>query len=195
MENTTDLQTRKSNNANKEIKHLDREKSAYGISGFFPAIVNLIAEDGDNFFRYLKTLGLTREKNLVVLSSRRHYYYDEEEMKNVKTLINLKKLNLIKYLDEFLYTLVNILPENSNILGCFNDCNTELKNGVSILHPIKMLRHRINILDLRIERTLNKKIVSDILMAHGFKISDITEMNGITYFCAQKCRKAAVMRA
>jgi hypothetical protein len=194
MANTTDLQTRKSNSVS-EIKHLDREKSAYGISGFFPAIVNLIAEDGDNFFRYLKSLGLTREKNLVVLSSKRHYYYDEEEMKNVRTLINLKKLNQIKYLDEFLYSLANILPKQSNFLGCFNDSNTELKNGVSILHPIKMLRHKINILDLRIERTLNKTTVAEILETHGFKISNMTEMDGITYFCAQKVRKAEVMRA
>lgn len=195
MESITDLQTRKSNNTGSEIKHLDREKSAYGISGFFPAIVNLIAEDGNNFFRYLKSLGLTREKNLVVLSSRRHYYYDEDEMKNVKTLINLKKLNLIKYLDEFLFTLVKILPQDTKFLGCFNDCNVSFKNGGSILHPIKLLRQKINIFDLRVERTLNKKIVSETLESHGFKITDMTEIDGIIYFCAQKARKAEVLRA
>jgi hypothetical protein len=194
MENISDLQTRQNSNST-GINHPDRDRSSHGISGFFPAIVNLIAEDGENFFRYLKSLGLTRENNLVVLSSRHHYYYDMDEMKSVKTLINLKKLNMIKYLDEFLSTLVQILPPDTKFLGCFSDCNVSLKNGASFLHPLKLLRHKINILDLRIERTLNKKTVSEILESHGFKITNMTEMNGLTYFCSQNVRKPARLRA
>jgi len=194
MENISDLQTSQNLKVS-GINHPDREKSSHGISGFFPAIVNLIAEDGDNFFRYLKSLGLTRENNLIVLSSRHHYYYDEDEMKNVKTLINLKKLNLIKYLDEFLFTLVKILPQNTKFLGCFYDCNVSLKNGHSILHPIKLLRHKINIFDLRDERTLNKKTVVETMESHGFKVTNMTEMDGITYFCSQKVRKANALIA
>lgn len=194
MENISNLPTTQ-NPAVPEISHHDRDKSSHGISGFFPAIVNLIAEDGENFFRYLKALGLARENNLVVLSSRHHYFYDEEEMKSVKTLVNLRKLNIIKYLDEFLYTLVQILPSDTKFLGCFSDCNVSLKNGVSLLHPIKLLRQKINILDLRIERNLNRQAVSDILESHGFKVINMTEMAGITYFCAQKTGKADAKRA
>ena len=79
----------------------------------------MIAEDGGSFFNYLKDLGLSRENNLVVLSSRHHYFYDEDELKNVRTLINLRKLNLIKYLDEFLFSLVQVLPPDTKFLGCF----------------------------------------------------------------------------
>jgi hypothetical protein len=194
MENISNLQTSQ-NPAVTENNHHDRDKSSHGISGFFPAIVNMIAEDGENFFRYLKALGLARENNLVVLSSRHHYFYDEEEMKSVKTLVNLRKLNMIKYLDEFLYTLVQILPSDTKFLGCFSDCNVSLKNGVSLLHPIKLLRQKINILDLRIERNLSRQTVSDILESHGFKIINMTEKDGITYFCAQKTGKADAIRA
>jgi hypothetical protein len=177
------------------MNHPDRDTSAHGISGFFPAIVNLIAEDGENFFRYLKTLGLSRENNLVVLSSKYHYYYDENEMKSVKTLINLRKLNMIKYLDEFLFTLVQILPPDTKFLGCFSDCKAPEMTKVSFLHPIKLLRRTINILDSNGERTMNKTSVSEILESYGFKIVNMTEMEGLTYFCAQNVRKPAKLRA
>jgi hypothetical protein len=177
------------------MTHPDRDKNSHGISGFFPAIVNMIAEDGGNFFRYLKALGLSRENNLVVLSSRYHYYYDENEMKSVKTLINLRKLNMIKYLDEFLTTLVHILPPDTKFLGCFYDSKVPLKNGFSIIHPLKLLRQKINILDLNGERTMNKASASEILESHGFKILNMTEINGITYFCTQKLRKIVELRA
>jgi hypothetical protein len=194
MENISDPTTIETLNG-PDINHPDRDKSSQGVTGFFPAIVNMIAEDGDNFFRYLKALGLSREKNLVVLSSRHHYYYDENEMKSVKTLINLKKLNMIKYLDEFLFTLVQILPPDTKFLGCFSDSKAELKYRVSLLHPLRLLKHKINLLDLSGERTLNKKTVSEILESHGFKITNMTEMNGLTYFCSQNVPKPAALRA
>jgi hypothetical protein len=155
----------------------------------------MIAEDGENFFRYLKTLGLSRENNLVVLSSRYHYYYDENEMKSVKTLINLRKLNMIKYLDEFLFSLVQILPPDTKFLGCFSDCKTNESTITSFLHPIKLLRRKINSLDLSSERTMNKNSVAEMLESFGFKIINMTEMDGITYFCSQNVRKPAELRA
>lgn len=177
------------------MNHPDRDKSAHGISGFFPAIVNLIAEDGNNFFRYLKTLGLSRENNLVVLSSRYHYYYDENEMKSVKTLINLRKLNMIKYLDEFLFSLVQILPSDTKFLGCFSDCKLSETIRPSFLHPINLLRRTINIIDSNGERTMNKASVSEVLESYGFKIINMTEMDGMTYFCAQNVRKPVKLSA
>lgn len=175
--------------------HADREKSTHGISGFFPAIVNMIAEDGNNFFRYIKHLGLSRENNLVVLSSRHHYFYDENEMKRVKTLVNLRKLNLIKYLDEFLYSLVQILPPDTKFIGCFSDNGLSVGYKPSFIHPIKSLRMKINLLEIMGSRSLNRKKVTELLESFGFRIVDMTEMDGITYFCAQNLRSQAVLRA
>jgi hypothetical protein len=177
------------------MNHPNRDKSTHGISGFFPAIVNMIAEDGESFFHYLKDLGLSRENNLVVLSSRHHYFYDEVELKNVRTLINLRKLNLIKYLDEFLFTLVQVLPPDTKFLGCFSDCNASGNNSASLLHPIKLLKQKVNRLDFIGEKTMNKNKVSEILESYGFKIINMTEMNGLTYFCSQNVRKSAILRA
>ncbi len=177
------------------MNHPDRDKSTHGISGFFPAIVNMIAEDGESFFHYLKDLGLSRENNLVVLSSRHHYFYDEDELKNVRTLINLRKLNLIKYLDEFLFTLVQVLPPDTKFLGCFSDCNATGNNSASLFHPIKLLKQKVNRLDFPGKKTMNKNKVSEILESYGFKIINMTEMNGLTYFCSQNVRKPAKLIA
>jgi hypothetical protein len=178
-----------------EVKHANNDKSTHGISGFFPAIVSMIAEDGDNFFRYLKDLGLSRENNLVVLSSRHHYFYDENELKNVRTLINLRKLNLIKYLDEFLYTLVQVLPPDTKFIGCFSDFEISEKSETSLLRPIKYLGHKISNLYSGNEKILSRNRVTEILESFGFKIIDMTEMNGLTYFCAQNLRKPVELRA
>jgi hypothetical protein len=179
---------------NTVINHGNRDKNTHGVSGFFPAIVNMIAEDGGSFFNYLKDLGLSRENNLVVLSSRHHYFYDENEMKNVRTLINLRKLNLIKYLDEFLFTLVQVLPPDTKFLGCFSDSRTS-GNDASLLHPIRLLKQKVNRLELLGEKTMNKNKVSEILESYGFKITNMTEINGLTYFCSQNVRKPARLRA
>jgi len=155
----------------------------------------MIAEDGDNFFRYLKDLGLSRENNIVVLSSRHHYFYDENELKNVSTLINLRKLNRIKYLEEFLYTLVQVLPPDTKFLGCFSDFEVSEKSETAFVRPIKRLKLKISSLYSGNEKMLNRNKVSEILESFGFKIIDMTDMNGLTYFCAQNLRKPVEMRA
>jgi hypothetical protein len=195
MEHFYDVAVSQKTNDSININHPDREKSSQGISGFFPAIVNMIAEDGENFFSYLKALGLSRENNLVVLSSKHHYYYDEEELKSVKTLVNLKRLNMIKYLDEFLFTLVQVLPPYTNFLGCFSDSGTSGKNDTDFFISLRTFRRFFNALDPGTDRIMDRNQVSEILEAHGFKITNMTEMNGLVYFCSQKVDKAAILRA
>ncbi|MDX9726863.1 MAG: hypothetical protein RBT38_10795 [Bacteroidales bacterium] len=173
------------------VFHPDRDKSSHGISGFFPAMVNMIAEDGGNFFRYIKELGLSREKNIVVLSSRHHYFYDENEMKNVSTLINLRKLNSIKALDEFILSLVKIMPTDSRFVGCFDDSG----KGNSFNHPFRLIRKTINLLGSAGDHILTKDKVNAILESYGFRVSDLTEIDGKTYFCAANAGKRSKLRA
>jgi len=195
MEHISEVTVNQKTNNRISIDHPDREKTAHGISGFFPAIVNMIAEDGENFFSYLKTLGLSRENNLVVLSSKHHYYYDEEELKNIKTLVNLRRLNMIKYLDEFLFTLVQILPPETNFLGCFSDSMAFGKNGTGSFISMQPFRRFLGVLESGTVRSMNRKQVSQILEAHGFRITNMTEMNGLVYFCSRNIGKSAIRRA
>ena len=123
---------------------------------FDPAIFALIAEVGLNFFRFLRSLGLSADPNLVVLSSRDNYFCNEYELKNARIIINLKKLNLIKHLDLFLNTMVLILPPDTSFIGYFSD-----------------------------EEALNRSEVAELLAKNGFKTLDMKKMNGLTYFISK----------
>jgi len=96
----------------------------YGKPIFSSDNFNLTAEGGVTFFKYLKKFNLFSEPELLILSPNIHFYYDENDLKDVRTFILLRKLNLIKDLDTFIRTLSQILPPNVNFVGCFSDNKT-----------------------------------------------------------------------
>jgi hypothetical protein len=149
---------------------------------------NIRSEGGEDFFQYLHRLQFAKEPNLMALSSMHHYYYDFNDLKGIKTLINLKKLNNIKHLDSFLRTVIRILPPKTYFVGCFKNNN---QNGsvVSFYQSAKFINGLINYIDSRTDRSLSKKDVTRILEEHYLKVVDITDINGMTYFCSQNIRK------
>jgi len=152
---------------------------------------NLISKDfasevDENFINYLSWNGLVHEEKLLVLSSTLHYYYDYEELKDVKTVVNLKKLNLVKHLDDFLKTLYSGLSPETNFVGCFTDIKTE-KVSVSSRFYKKLL----NFIDAKFNVEIDGKDFSRLLESHGFKVMDMTEINGLTYFRTQNLSRTA----
>jgi hypothetical protein len=156
----------------------------YGKPFFSADNFNLTAEGGVTFFQYLKSFDLFREPELLILSPNIHFYYDENDLKDVRTFILLRKLNLIKELDTFLSTLSLILPANVNFVGCFSDNKTLKWNGF-----VSNLSNKINnILDSKTDHFLDKKDVSELLGKHGFKIINMTEMDELILFYSQTVR-------
>jgi len=153
----------------------------YGKPIFSADNFNLTAEGGLTFFKYLKSFNLFSEPELLILSPNIHFYYDENDLKDVRTFILLRKLNLIKELDTFLNTLSQILPPDVNFVGCFSDNKTLKWNGL-----VSNLSNKLNnILDSKTDHFLDKKDVSELLEKHGFKIIDMTEMDDLILFCSQ----------
>jgi hypothetical protein len=185
MENGSVLNSIEISSKNYHGSDINPGKTTPKSAGFNPAIVTLIAEGGANFFNYLRSLNLSKESDILVLPSNHHYYYDGNELKNVRILINLKKLNLIKHLEFFLSTLVRILPTDSSLIGCFSDSKTMKNNGYPFYHPSRLYSRLINSLDSKTDHSLNKNEVSDLLERTGFKTLDMKEMNGLTYFCCK----------
>jgi hypothetical protein len=162
----------------------------------------LAAEGSENYFNYIDWLNLSDEPNVVVLSSRHHYFYDDEDLKDVRILINQKPLNYIKQLKDFLQTIHYILPRDTYFIGSFVDGKNTLsflsrsdnnryqhaekvdpvENGISSRIPI--LNVIYDIMDSRTNRYLTSKTVTVMLEAAGFKILNMKEMNGLTYFQA-----------
>jgi hypothetical protein len=166
----------------------------------------LTVEGGENFSGYIELLGLQKDPNLVVLSSLHHYYYDAEEMVNVKTVINLKELNHIKKIKDFLHSIFHILPIYCNFIGCFVDNKKQsgfvLSNGPTDFHYKRnsdaiengivssspFLNMIYSLIDSKTNKYMSERGVSQLLEDHGFRVLNMTELNGLTYFQAQKAR-------
>ena len=143
-----------------------------------PVIKELIAEGGNNFYRYLRCLELANDPNMMVLSSRHHYYYDYNELKWTNTLIILKKLNRIKYIDSFLHSLHLVLSPGANLVGYFFDSDTQNGSGLFTM----MYNRLIDFLDSKIDKKFDKEGISRLFESNGFHINDMTLIGGLTYF-------------
>lgn len=155
--------------------------------------------ENEDFVNYIEWLGLDKDDpNLIVLSSFHHYFYDFDEMKNVKTVVNLKYLNEIRDIKSFLHSIYTILAPKSNLVGRFTDSKNHkgysfkkraadkdaVENG--ILSKIPLINTLYNIMDSRTNRNLSRNNATFLLENNGFKVHDITELNGITYFHAKR---------
>lgn len=154
------------------------------ISRINSVLENIRSEAGSDFIQYLNFLQLMKEPNLMALSSKHHYFYDFDDLKSIKTLINLKKLNNIKNLGSFLQTVVRILPQKANFIGYFKN-DTGNRSVFSFYQTTKFFNGLVNYRDSRIDRSLTKNDVSRLLEEHMLKVVDITDINGMTYFCSQ----------
>lgn len=169
-------------NIEKKYKKSDVAEMSYGFT----------TEEGKNFFRYLKNFNLAKDPDLLILPPKNHFYFDEKELKNVRTLVNLKNLNLTKNLNSFLYSLFSLLPQNANFIGYFS-YNKFTFTGDGL---ITGLSERISkFLDLKTDHNMDKKEFSDRMQKFGFRIIDMTEMNGRVYFYAQKATNSSRLSA
>jgi hypothetical protein len=165
--------------------NVNDEKITHINAGFSRSIFTLITSVGVNFFRYLKSLGISGRTDLIVLSSKRQYYCDKNDLKNARML------NLIKHLDLFLNSLVRILPPDTNFIGFFSE-NRTLEEKEFTFSRISGIFYRIKkILGFRTYKVMNKNEVSEILEKNGFKIDNMTKMNGLTYFNSHNTRRPA----
>lgn len=175
-------------NQSEPIKHqairsdLYKQELSTGKPERSPVFEDLVAENCENFYHYINWLGLAKDPNLMVLSSLHHYYYDLNELKDVRTLINLKSLNRIQQLNSFLHTIFRLLPPGAKFLGCFEEDKNPEGVPLPIYKSVKFLNGILNFLDSRTDRRLKKNEVKKLLESHGFRVADITEISGITYF-------------
>jgi hypothetical protein len=171
----------KINTEDKEVSMDDNQNN--------PVFENLLAEGGENFYHYINWLGLGKDPNLMILSSIHHYYYDFNDLKGVKTLINLKKLNEINHIDTFMANVFRVLPAKANFVGCFKD--NKIRGGISVpfYQSFKFLNGLINIVDSKTDRFMTRKDVIKLLESRDFSIIDMTEISSITYFCAESKKK------
>lgn len=149
-----------------------------GMSGYNNNIDNLITEGGENFINYLRGLDLGKEPNLMVLSSRHNNYYDFNDLKGVNILINLIRLNRMRHLDSFLVTVSRMISPDTNFVGYFSDKTTITQTGLFK----KNCRLINNYSCSETDQNFCKDDVAKLLESTGFRICDMTEIKGLTYF-------------
>jgi hypothetical protein len=148
---------------------------------------NLAAEGGEFFNNYISRLGYGTDQDVLILSSKHHYYYDASELKEVKTLVNLKRLNFMKHLENYVLKVSESLSPNAKFIGCFED--KKANRGIGI--TARLYKKLINFIDLRIDTEIDRKSLVKIFESCGFDIVDMTEVNGLTYFTSSKCRNCS----
>jgi hypothetical protein len=191
-----------------EIENLSLPVKSIDLIVADEAVDNLITEGGEDFYNYVNSIGLAKDPDLIVLSSRRGYYYDVQEMKNVKTVINLKELNKIKQIKSLFKSYLHFLPNSCNFIGCFvnnkkverfvlrsssdfienKKCSDAIELG--IFSPYPFINMLYSIMDLRTNTYMSEKSVTLLLKDHGYRVMDMTEFNGRTFFHSQKVRNS-----
>lgn len=159
-----------------------------------PVYESLLSEGGETFFQYIDKLEIAQESDLLILSSKHHYYYDHNDLTGVKVLINLKKLNFIKHLDSFLHVVFRMLPPRSKFIGFFTSSQAPKGKGFPFYQSGNFFSRFLNLIDSRTDRPLYKDDVSRMLESHGFKVLDMTEINGEIFFSAQN-KKMSVAKS
>lgn len=169
-----------------------------------PALELLSTKGGESFYNYIDWLGLAKAPDLIVLSSMHHYYYDTDDLKEIGTVVNLLPLNQIKHVKGLFHSIYHLIPHRCYFIGCFVDYskrfgyifkkNPRDKHAEGEEHDIASRIPLLNIfyrlIDFKTDRYLTGKNVTMSLEDLGFKVLDMSEINGITYFCAQKIHPA-----
>jgi hypothetical protein len=169
------------------------------------SVFERLAEEGhEDFYNYLEWLGLAKDPHILILTSSHHYYFENEDLRIIKTVVNLKPLNNIKSIKDFLDTISNVIPDKCYFIGSFTDNKNQIgffsssnKSGHSIDGSTSktdnstgqwnsIMNMVYDIIDSRTNRYMSEKSVRLLIENTGLKILDITEFNGLTYFCTQK---------
>jgi hypothetical protein len=147
-----------------------------------PSLFVLLTGIGLNFFRFLKSIGISGGNNLVVLSSKDSYSFSEQQLRDARILVNLKKLNLIKHLDLFLSSLIHILPPETSFIGYFS----ERKHGSKVFSLVERIMNLLPFFYRPFRNSgrhsFNREQVMELLEKNGFRTIAMKEIRGKTYF-------------
>jgi hypothetical protein len=203
------IEEKKKISDNQRVKRSSHLKSPMGKNTEInPVYAELVGEGHEDFYNYLDWLGLAKSPDLLILASSHHYYFEIEDLKSVRTVVSLKKLNNLTKPKDFLREIYSVLPQKCHFIGSFIDNKKQnvfsptKKNPAPVdsLDPDSefstgrwnsFLNVLYGVIDAKTNRYMSEKTVRLLFEETGFKILDVTEFNGITYFCTQKDNPSA----
>ncbi len=181
-----------------------RRNASSGESRLSYLFGELTAEARHDLISYMEGMGLVNDPTILVIPSSRHFFYDAEDIRGVKTIVNLKQLNYVREIRDFLRKISELLPHGSSFVGCFIDNKSQ--NGFSdkygnlpknlsekaeayengIESRIPFINRMYSFIDLKTNRYLTKRTVTNLIEECSLQLTGMTELNGLTYFHARK---------
>lgn len=191
------------------ISKVSQRRLSLRDSGLMHLFDELDMEVRQSLIDYLDRLGLIRESGMLVIPSTRHYFYDADDMKGIQTVITLRQLNHVREIRDFLRQIKELLPYNSDFIGCFVDNRSQ--NGFSdgygnlprqlsdrdevyengIESRIPFINRMYSFIDSKTNRYLTRRAVTSLLKEVGLDLVGMMELKGLTYFHTRKKKPAA----
>lgn len=168
------------------------------------AFSELTSEVRRDLISYLDEKGLINDPSILVIPSTKHYFYDADDLKGMKTIVNLKPLNYVREIRDFLHKIAELIPGDSTFVGCFTDNKSQ--NGFSdkyanlprhlsekaeayengIESRIPFINRMYSFIDMKTNRYLTRRTVTNLLLESNLQIVSMTEINGLTFFHTRK---------
>jgi hypothetical protein len=174
--------------------NINRKKNSRGTAGLSSSFVNTVSGGISKFFSFLKNPGQSKDPDLMILSSSNQYYDKKNDSMSFRTSVNLKKLNHINHLDEFLAELVRTSSPDASFIGYFSDSKILNGNGKLFYQPSMQSDRSVNFPGSGTNLYPDKYEVLSILEKYGFKIIDAKEMSGLTYFYSENISRKVELR-
>ncbi|HNT92768.1 MAG: hypothetical protein KDB91_05195 [Bacteroidales bacterium] len=151
-----------------------RKMTIYGI-------FRIMVLCGFRFFRYLWGAGISSDNRMIILSSHEGANWGCGGFRSASTLINLRRLDLIRHLEMFISSLVSLLPQGATFVGRFAQHSNGSAGKVNQGSNSGLLK-RISWNGSEACQYLNRDRVSELLEDNGLVIINMTEISGMTYF-------------
>lgn len=132
--------------------------------------------DLDQFSFYLDSLNIKMNQNILVLTS--HYYYNLDELSHVNAIVHTQELNKVSNLQVLMSNMMKGLSNGTKFIGCFIDNKIYYKSKIGYW--------MFHLIDPENSKYVTRKRVIKLFIKFGLRIVDMTEVNGITYFCVKR---------
>ena len=168
----------------------------------------IVQEAGEGIFDFLKKLVSLTCASTAVMSSGNRINVLSLSKADLQTLVNLKRVNDIRYINKFFESVNGVLPNNGLFVGCGETQEFRKKRFLRrftplfgfILYCFDFLINRIlpkvnvtkkiyfNITKGK-NRVISKAEILGRLYSCGFKVRHEAEVDGLFFFVAQKIRE------
>jgi lipopolysaccharide/colanic/teichoic acid biosynthesis glycosyltransferase len=168
-------------------------------------------ESGPRVYEYFKEYLNIEDPSVIITATSTAFNISNISGENVRAIINLKKINEVRFVNKFFETANSRLPYSGMFIGCVETNKQRYHRIASKFPPV--LRNLVIIIDLIINRilprinfiktlytnltsgaikTVSKAEILGRLVCCGFDIIEYKEINNLTYFVVMKTNEPVV---